>query len=133
MTSELAGRPQRSALVTRLLWGLLIAVVTAVVTVVEAFLVVLRAGTVRAPVSIVMAVVLHPLLTRWMRDTTASRPAALIPFAVWVAIVLPLGAPRAEGDLVLTGEWVSYAYLLIAMASFALSIGLLLPRRRRGR
>ncbi len=133
MSHEGAGESPRAALATRLVGGLLVAVATGVVAVVEVFLAVLRVGTVRAPVSIALAVVAHPLLTRWMRDTTDSRPAAVVPFAVWVAVVLPFGSTRAEGDLVLTGEWVSYAFLVIAMASFAVALGVLVPRRGRDR
>ncbi len=114
----------------KLAGALLVCVATAVISLVEVFLVVLRVGTTRAPVSFAMAVILHPLLTRWMRDATGSRRAALVPFVVWLAVVLPLGSSRSEGDLVLTGQWVSYAYLVVAMAAFAVAIGLLRPSGR---
>jgi hypothetical protein len=129
VSSPVAAPLPRPAPVTRLLGGVLIALATAVVAVVEVFFVVLRFGTVRAPVSIVLAVILHPLLTRAMRDTTGSRLAVVVPLAVWIGVVVPFSASRAEGDLILTGETVSYAYLLIAMGAFIVAIFRLLPPR----
>jgi len=127
VTSEAPG------LALRCVGGLVVALVTAVVSLVEVFWVVTRVGTLRLPVSIAIAVVAHPLLTRWMRGVTASRPAALVPFAVWIAVVLPFGSPRAEGDLVLTGEWVSYAYLLLGTVAFIVAAVVLVQPRRRDR
>jgi len=120
----------RPAPVTRVLGGVLVALAAGVVAIVEVFFVVLRIGTVRMPVSIILAVVLHPLLTRAMRDATGSRLAVVVPLAVWIAVVIPFSASRAEGDLILTGETVSYAYLLIAMGAFIVAIFRLLPARR---
>ena len=111
--------------------GLLIAVDTVAIAVLESFLVVLRIGTIRVPVSVVLALVMHPLLTWLIREVTGRRAAVFLPFAVWLAVVLPLSAARAEGDVIITGNnWVSIALLLGGAVAFAVSIGVLSPARR---
>lgn len=126
-----AGEAPRTGL-ERLAGGLLVIVATAEVAVLESFYVLLRVGTVRLPVSVGVAVVCHPLLTWLMRAATGSPLSMLAPFVVWLAVVLPLGLRRADGDLIVTGNnWVATALLYGGSLLFVGSIGLLLPARPR--
>ncbi len=116
----------------RLIGGFLVIAATALVAALETFLVGLRVGNLRLPVSLLIAAALHPLLTRLMRDATASRGAMVLPFLVWIVIVFPLGARRSEGDVILAGNnWISTVYLIVGVGAFAITLGLLLPARRR--
>lgn len=112
--------------------GLLVLAATALVATAGAFLVGLRVGGQRLPISLLIAAVLHPVLIRLMRTATASRLAMLGPFLLWILLVLPLSARRREGDVVLAGNnWVATAYLIVGMGAFAITLGLLLPARGR--
>ncbi len=129
--STTGGAPSAAA---RVFGALLVLAATVLVAVLESFLVVLRAGTVRIPLSVVLAALAHPILTWCMRQATASRLAMFGPFVTWAAVVLPLGSPRADGDLIITGNnWVSIAFLIVGVGAFTLSLGLLLPVRRAGK
>lgn len=128
MSEEAADRPAWPTAVERLGGGLLVAAASLLVTLVEGFLVALRVGTVRMPVSVAVALVCHPLLTVLMRAATRSKVAMIVPALIWAAVIWPLGVRRAEGDLVITGNnWVSIALLLVGATAFAMSLGLLLP------
>ena len=123
------------ALFSRVCGGSLVLAATVLVALVESFLVPLRVGTVRVPVSVALAVICHPLLSWLMRAATESRAATLGPFVVWLAVVLSLGRQRAEADLVLTsGNWVATILVFGGSLIFAVSLGLLLaaPRRSPG-
>lgn len=113
----------------RIFAGVLIAAATVLTSVLESFLVVLRVGDVRLPVSILLALGLNPLLVWLMARATGSRLALLAPPALWLAVVLLLGTRRPEGDVVITGNnWVATGFLLAGGFAFAITIGLLLPR-----
>jgi hypothetical protein len=128
------GADARPAAAERLAGGFLVAGTTLVVVLVESFLVGLRVGGVRLPVSILIALSLHPLLTRLMLEVTRSRAAMFGPALTWALVVWLLGTHRAEGDLVITGDnWVATGLLLGGAAAFAVPLGLLLPSRPAAR
>lgn len=109
-----------------------VAIDTVLVALIESFLVVLRVGTVRVPVSVAVALVMHPVLTWLMREVTGRRGSVFLPFVLWLAVVLPLSLARAEGDVIITGNnWVSGALLFGGAIAFAVTIGLLAPARSR--
>lgn len=111
---------------------LLVLAATVLVAVVESFYTPLRLGTVRVPLSVGLAVVCHPFLIWWMRRVTRNVLAMIGPFVVWLAVVLPLGASRAESDLIITGKnWVATTMLYGGALLFVGSIALLLPARPR--
>lgn len=118
----------------RVAGGVLVLAATVLVALVESFYTPLRLGTVRIPVSVALAVLCHPLLIWWMRAATRNVPAIVAPFVVWLAVVLPLGAARAEADLIITGKnWVATTMLYGGALIFVGSIALLLPTRRSSR
>ncbi|MGH3660485.1 MAG: hypothetical protein ACRDT8_15450 [Micromonosporaceae bacterium] len=90
--------------------------------IVEVFWVTLRVEGVRAPVSVLVAVVVNfslPLLTRWV---TGSRHAAMLPALAWFAVVLFFAPGTTEGDVVLAGnDWVALTLLLVG--SVAAGVG----------
>ncbi len=114
--------------------GFLVAGATLPVALVEGFLASARIGTYRLPISIGIALVFHPVLTWLMRVATRNPVAMFVPALTWASVIWPLGARRAEGDLVITGNnWVSVGLLLAGAGAFAVSLGLLLPRRASAR
>lgn len=115
-------------LAARMYGGLLVAVATVEVALLESFLVVLRAGTVPLPFSVLIALVAHPVLVWAMWRLTASRRALWLPPVLWLAVVLPLGSPRSEGDVIIPGSPLATVVLLVGAAAFALTVGRLLHR-----
>lgn len=114
----------------RLAAAALILLATVLIALVESFYVPLRVGTIRIPLSLGLAVVCHPVLIWLMRAGTGSILAMLATFGVWLAVILRLGLPRADGDLIITGNnWVSTALMFGGSLIFVGSIGLSLPRR----
>ncbi|MGB9376642.1 MAG: hypothetical protein WCB04_03920 [Mycobacteriales bacterium] len=105
---------------------------TALIAVIESFYVPLRVGTVRIPLSVGIALVCHPLLIRLMRAATGSLMAMLATFAIWLVIVVRFSIPRADGDLIITGNnWVATTVMFGGALLFVASIGLMLPLRPR--
>lgn len=118
----------------RVAGGVLVLAATVLVALIESFYTPLRLGTVRLPVSVAIAIICHPLLIWWMRAATRNVPAMIAPFAVWLAVVLPLGAARAESDLIITGNnWVATTMLYGGALLFVGSVAVLLPPRPRSR
>lgn len=48
-------------------------------------------------------------------EMTGNRLGAIVPGIGWVVAVLPLGAKRPEGDLIVTGDTKGYAFLLAGL------------------
>lgn len=124
MSQAVAGADRAPTAIERLIGGALVALATLLVVLVECFLVGLRIGTVHLPVSIAIAVVLHPLLTMLMWQATRSKAAMLVPLAIWILVVWPLAAKRAEGDLIITGSSWSLGLLALGSLAFAITLGL---------
>jgi len=126
--SQAAGAAPAPTVAGRLVGGLLVAAAALPVTLVECFLVPLRFGTIRVPLSIAVAVLLHPLLTVLMGEATRSRAAMFVPALTWGAVVYSFGSRRAEGDLILTGgNWVSVGLLVTGSLAYAITLGVRLP------
>ncbi|MEP6697269.1 MAG: hypothetical protein ABJA34_10365 [Pseudonocardiales bacterium] len=113
--------------VERVSGAVLVTVATLLAVLLEGFLAELRVGTTHLPVSIAMAVLLHPLLTVLMGEVTRTKAAMFLPFLVWIVVVWPLGSQRAEGDLIIVGSNWSLALLGAGALAFAGTLGLRLP------
>lgn len=76
------------------------------------FLVPLRIDGIVAPVCVVIALVGNSAAGWLVGTATGSRLVAALPGAVWLALSLLLGTARPEGDIIIEGNAVGYAYLL---------------------
>ena len=118
----------------RIAAGVVVAAGSLVGLVLECFLVPLQAYGVSVPACIVLALLLHPLLSWLMWKSTASRLATLVPAATWAVLFAFLGRPRSEGDAIIAGgsAWVVDGFLLVGALAFAVSLGVLLQQPRPG-
>jgi Family of unknown function (DUF6113) len=127
-----AGPAGRADLTLRVL-GALVAVAGALVTaVIEVFLAPLRAGTVRVPVSLLLAVAGNLALVWYTYRVTGKRAAVALPALVWVVVMVRASGRTAEGDLLLTGDnWVGLLTILGGTVAFAGgAYFLIVPRRQ---
>lgn len=107
--------------------GLLAAVVTGII---EALYAPLRVGTVRVPLSPVLAAVFNIVIIWFVYQVTRRRGLALLPGLAWFAVMIVSASRTTEGDLLFTGDnwmalvtigagtaaWVVAAYRLIMIA-----------------
>ena len=113
---------------------LLVLVVTAQLTVAECFLVGARPFGHAVPVSALIAAVANPALGYVGGRLLRRAAGAVLPGAVWFAIVLPFGVSRPEGDLVVNAGLRGTALLVIGV--LGVIIGAVLgatPRARTSR
>ncbi len=87
-----------------------------------AFLVPLHIYSVRAPVSLLIVVLGNAVAVSFAHRVGGFRWGVLAPAAAWIAITLPLGSARAEGDVVLADDWVSLSTVLFGGATLAFAI-----------
>ncbi|WP_163511117.1 hypothetical protein [Fodinicola acaciae] len=96
--------------------------------VLEAFLIPLRAGVVRLPVAVLVALVVHVGIALWTRYVTGSRLAPIVPAISWFAAVAVLGTRTPAGDIVIVGsDWVALTTVFVGAIGYA--IGLFLAAR----
>jgi len=114
--------------VLRIANGVVIAGIAALTALVEAFFVVFRAGATHAPVSLAAAVVLNPLLTWVMWKVTDSKWAMVVPTALWMVVVVPLGLTRPEGDFIITGDKWGLMFFLGGPLAGGIGLATLIPR-----
>lgn len=104
----------------RVLGGVVAVWLAALAAVAEVFWTPLRIGEVRAPVSLVAAVVLNIALPIFARWATRSRHVAVLPTLVWFVVVLGFAGGTAEGDVALAGnDWAALLLLLVGSVSAA--------------
>ena len=104
--------PRPDPLALRVGWGLLVLVAAPALALLESFLVPLRIGTVPLPVCVPLAVVGNVVLAR-LAGTLTGRPlVGVLPPLLWLAVVLTLSLPRAEGDLIVPGSMTGLVFLL---------------------
>lgn len=119
----------------RVLGGVLVAVGTLQLALIEVFLVPLRAGSVPIPLSILLAIVGNVALTRLMYHATYNRGVSALPVALWLVVVLMFASRRSEGDLVIPGTGMGLSFLLIGTIAGAFAVGQVIaprPPSRRG-
>jgi Family of unknown function (DUF6113) len=118
--------------VLRIANGVVVAGIAALTALVEAFFVVFRAGAHHAPISLAAAVVLNPLLTWAMWKVTDSKWAMVVPTALWMVVVVPLGLTRPEGDFIVTGDSWGLMFFLGGPLAGGLGLAWLIPRTING-
>lgn len=101
----------------------LVLVLTVLLCVWGAFLVPLRVGTVRVPVSLLIAGVGNLLLGR-AGGRLLGAAGVLVPGAVWLGLAVLLGSRRPEGDLIIPGDLVGTLFLAVGALGFAVAYGL---------
>ncbi len=87
-----------------------------------AFLAPLHIGSVRFPVSLLIVVLGNSAAVGFAYRVGGFRWGVLGPAAAWLAVTLPLGSARAEGDVILANDWVSLSTVLFGGAALAFSI-----------
>lgn len=103
-------------MIRRVLGGLLVLGLAAVCAILEVFYLPLRAGTVLLPLSVVAAVAGNVAFTRAMYEVAGSVWAALLPGAVWLAVIGRAAIARPEGDLLITDGGASTATAVVNLA-----------------
>lgn len=107
-----AAPPRPDPLVLRVGWGVLVLVAAPALALLGSFLVPLRIGTVPLPLCVPLAVVGNVVLAR-LAGTLTGRPlVGVLPPVLWLAVVLTLSLPRAEGDLIVPGSTTGLVFLL---------------------
>ena len=92
-----------------------------------------RIGSVLLSVGVAVALIGNLTSGVLGMEMTGNRLGAIVPGIGWLVAVLPLGAKRPEGDLIVTGDTKGYAFLLAGLLSSVLVIALapLWTARRR--
>lgn len=92
-----------------------------------------RIGSVLLSVGVAVALIGNIVSGVLGTEMTGNRLGAIVPGIGWIVAVLPLGAKRPEGDLVVTGDTKGYAFLLVGILAAAGVVALapLLVDRRR--
>jgi hypothetical protein len=109
--------------------GALIAVLAVALALVEAFLVPLRAGTVPLPVSVPLAMAGNILLAKLAARQTGSIAWGAAPPVLWLAVVVVLSLPRAEGDLIVPGTLTGLVFLFAGAVAGAYGVASEVTRR----
>ena len=115
----------------RVVGGLLVAVAAVGLSVMESFLVPLRAGTVPLPLSVLLAVLGNVLLCRLGGRWTESTVGAAVPAVLWLVTVVVLSLPRPEGDLVVPGTLMGLVFLFAGAVAGAYGVASSITRRIR--
>ncbi len=118
-----AGAVPAGEVVIRVAGGVLVAWLSVLTAVVEAFLVPLRVGGTHLPLALVLAVVANaglPYLGLWL---TRHRMAAMLPALLWFVVILIFASGTSEGDVVLAGnDWVALTLLLLGSGAAAAGV-----------
>jgi hypothetical protein len=118
-------------LALRVLAGVLIAVAAAGLALVECFLVPLRIGSVRFPIVVPLAMAGNILLARLAGRQTGSVAGAAVPPVLWLAAVIVLSWPRAEGDVIVEGTLTGLVFLFAGAVAGAYGVASEITRRTR--
>jgi hypothetical protein len=121
--------PAPDPLVLRLAGGLLIAVAAVALAVLECFLVPLRIGSVPFPVVVPLAMAGNIVLPRLAGRWTGSVLGAAVPPVLWLAVVIVLSLPRAEGDQIVPGSLTGLVFLFAGAVAGAYGVASEIPRR----
>jgi hypothetical protein len=126
-----ASPPVRPApLVVRAVLGVLVVLAAVALAVIECFLVPLRAGTVPLPVCVPLAVAGNVVLARLAGGLTGRPLVGVLPPVLWLAVVLVLAAPRAEGDLIVPGTLTGLVFLFAGAVAGAYGAATTVTRGR---
>jgi Family of unknown function (DUF6113) len=123
--------PGPDPLALRLAAGALIAVAAVGLAVLECFLVPLRIGSVPCPIVVPLAMAGNIGLARLAGRWTGSVAGAAVPPVLWLAVVIVLAVPRAEGDLIVPGTVTSLVFLFAGAVAGAYGVASEITRRVR--
>jgi Family of unknown function (DUF6113) len=121
--------PDRDPVVLRVLAGVLVAVAAVALAVLECFLVPLRIGSVPFPIAVPLALAGNILLARLAGRQTGSLVGAAVPPVLWLAVVIVLSLPRAEGDLIVEGSVTGLVFLFAGAVAGAYGVAAEVGRR----
>lgn len=116
-------------LAVRVAAGVLISVFGVGLALVEAFLVPLRVGTVPLPICVLLVVAGNAGLTKLAVRQTGSIVWGVLQPALWLAVIIVLSVPRAEGDLVVPGSLTGLMFLFAGAVAGAYGVASEITRR----
>jgi hypothetical protein len=100
--------------------GGVVAVVAALVTAIaEIVLASLRVGGVLVGASVLLAIAANLLLVWFTHRATGARWPVLLPAIAWFAVMLVAADRTTEGDLLVLGNWVGAALIIVGPIAFA--------------
>jgi hypothetical protein len=108
----------------------LVVVAAVALAVIECFLVPLRVGTVPLPLCVPLAMAGNVVLARLAGGLTGRPLAGVLPPVLWLAVVLVLAAPRAEGDLIVPGTLTGLVFLFAGAVAGAYGAATTVTRGR---
>jgi hypothetical protein len=120
--SGVHARPGRGELAVRIAGGVVAVLAGAGSALVEGLLTPLRLGDVPLPVAPVLGAVLGVPLVAYGAWSTGSRLGGLAPCVAWLAMMIALVSPTAEGDLILTGTGMGVAVFLCGAGSLVVGV-----------
>lgn len=126
-----AGSVRAGELMLRVVGTVLVVLAAMELTLIECYLVPLRVGSVPLPVSVPLAVVGNVLAARLAARAGGIPALAAVPAVLWLATVLVLAVPRAEGDLVVPGTLTGLVFLFAGSVAGAFGVATALTRSRR--
>jgi hypothetical protein len=101
-----------------------------VTALIAALYVPLYAGTIRLPISPVIAIVANVTLVWFTYRVTDHKGASLLPGLVWMGVLIVAAGRTTEGDLLLVGDnWVGLTTILAGVLAYTMSAVRLLGRR----
>ena len=117
-------------------WGLLAAVVSAWLAVVEVLWLPMRVGGVLVPVSVLAAVAGNVLLVSGAHRLSGSRLVGVVPALVWLVVAVGGALRRPEGDVLVAAPpgdtvagVVNLVFLLTGVVAASFAVGRLLGAR----
>jgi len=116
-------------LAVRVAAGVLISAFAVGLAVVEAFLVPLRVGTVPLPICVLLAVAGNVVLTKLAVRQTGSIVCGVLQPVLWLAVIVVLSVPRAEGDLIVPGSATGLVFLFAGAVAGAYGVASEITRR----
>jgi hypothetical protein len=124
-------RADRAAdpLAVRVAAGVLISLFSVGLALVEAFLVPLRVGTVPLPVCVLLGVAGNVVLTKLAVRQTGSIVMGVLQPVLWLAVIVVLSLPRAEGDLIVPGSATGLVFLFSGAVAGADGVASEITRR----
>jgi hypothetical protein len=128
--AALARPPAPAPFAVRAVCGVLVLVAAVALAVLECFLVPLRIGTVPLPVCVPLAMVGNVVLARLAGELTGRPLLGVLPPVLWLAVVLMLAAPRAEGDMIVPGTLTGLLFLFGGSVAGAYGAASTVTRRK---
>jgi len=127
-------------MILRLLGGLFVLLLAVMCAILEVFYLPLRVGSILVPISVAAAVAGNVAFTRAMYVLSGSIWPALLPGALWLAVIARSSISRPEGDLLITdggsstgSALINLLFLLLGSLALAFAVGTLRRGKQTGR